>query len=208
MNSSHPTDAASDSGPTSSSAGTVAIVLADDFEDSEFTEPRDALTDAGYRVEIIGIEPGSVTGKNGTEVTIDLPVSSADPARYSGLLIPGGFSPDRLRTDDEIVALVNDLVTRPAPTGAICHAPSLLIEAGTVEGRRLTSFQSIRTDLVNAGAEVVDEEVVIDDKLITSRHPGDLPAFIDALLGALRSEAALTRGLSNEPAVTEQPSSS
>lgn len=208
MTSSQPTDSSADHSPgpesTRPSAGTVAVVLADTFEDSEFTEPRDALLDAGYGIEVIGVEPGSVTGKNGTEVTIDRTVSSVDPDDYVGLLIPGGFSPDRLRTDDGIVRLVADLAERPLPTAAICHAPSLLIEADVVKGRRLTSYRSIRTDLVNAGAEVVDAEVVIDGNLITSRHPGDLPAFNDALLGALRADASITRGLVAEPEVTGQ----
>lgn len=197
-----------DTDPTDPTGGTLAVVLADDFEDVEFTEPRDALLAAGYGVEVIGSGPGTVTGKKGTEVAIDRTVSTVDPNGYVGLLIPGGFSPDRLRTDDAIVELVVDLFGRPIPTAAICHAPSLLIEAGVVEGRRLTSYQSIRTDLVNAGADVVDAEVVIDDNLITSRNPGDLPAFVDALLSALRSAAGATRGLSAEPDVMERASES
>lgn len=204
MTNSDTADTSRDTEASAPPGGVVAVVLANDFEDVEFTEPRDALLDAGFGVEVIGSESGTVTGKKGTEVTIDRTVSGVDPDAYVGLLIPGGFSPDRLRTDEAIVSFVADLFDRPIPTAAICHAPSLLIEAAVVEGRRLTSYQSIRTDLANAGADVVDAEVVIDDNLITSRNPGDLPAFIDALLDALRTNASLTRGLAAEPKVIEQ----
>lgn len=206
MTSSPNTEASAGTDSNASSQGTIAVVLADDFEDVEFTEPRDALLEAGYQVEVIGSDSGTVTGKRGTEVTINRPVSTVDPDSYVGLLIPGGFSPDRLRTDDAVVELVADLVRRPVPTAAICHAPSLLIEAAVVEGRQLTGYRSIRTDLVNAGADVVDAEVVIDDALITSRHPGDLPAFIDALLGALRADTNPSHGLADRAGVTEQAS--
>lgn len=196
-------DRSADTDQAPSAAGTIAVVLANDFEDSEFTEPRDALLDAGYTVEVIGSETGTVTGKNGTEVTIDRTGSDVDADDYAGLLIPGGFSPDHLRTDQQIVALVTELVNRPVPTGAICHAPSLLIEAGVVDGRKMTGYQSIRTDLVNAGADVSDSEVVVDENLISSRHPGDIPAFNDALLSALRSNVSMTRGLGADPENTE-----
>ena len=203
MSTDHSTSGPTDTDNAPSTKRTVAVVLANDFEDSEFTEPRDAIVDAGFAVEIIGSESGTVTGKNGTDVDIDRTAEDANPDDYIALLVPGGFSPDHLRTDDKIVALVAELVNRPAPTAAICHAPSLLIEAAVVDGRQMTSYQSIRTDLTNAGAEVSDAEVVVDDHLITSRHPGDLPAFIDAFLGALRSETSQSRGLAGQPGVAK-----
>ena len=163
----------------------IAVVLADDFEDVEFTTPKAALIEAGHEVVVIGSDEGVVTGKQGTDVHVDLVVADATPADYDALLIPGGFSPDHLRTDDEIVAFVSAMVAADVPIAAVCHAPSLLIEAGVVDGRTMTSWPSIRTDLANAGATVVDEEVVIDEPFITSRNPDDLTAFSSALVRAL-----------------------
>lgn len=163
----------------------IACVLADDFEDSEFCEPRDGLLERGHDLVIIGSRSGEVTGKHGTTVEIDAVASDVSADQFDGLLIPGGFSPDRLRTDDSVVDLVAKLMARDLPVAAVCHAPSLLIEAGVVDGRTMTSWPSIRTDLRNAGATVVDEELVRDGNLITSRKPDDLPAFVEALLGAL-----------------------
>lgn len=163
----------------------IAVVLADDFEDVEFVTPKAALTEAGHEVVVIGSEQGVVTGKQGTEVHIDLVVADATPSDYDALLIPGGFSPDHLRTDAGIVSFVSTMVEAAVPIAAICHAPSLLIEAGVVDGRTMTSFPSIRTDLANAGATVVDDDVVIDEPFITSRNPDDLAAFSSALVKAL-----------------------
>lgn len=164
---------------------TIAVVLADDFEDVEFTEPRDALTDAGHEVVVVGSEPGTVTGKEGTEVEVTTSAADVTAGDYAGLLVPGGFSPDHLRTDDDVVSFVQEMVGIGVPIAAICHAPSLLIEAGVVDGTTMTSFPSIRTDLRNAGAEVVDEELVVDGQFITSRDPDDLPAFCRAFVDAL-----------------------
>lgn len=163
----------------------IACVLADDFEDSEFCEPRDALLERGHDLTIIGSSTGEVTGKNGTTVEIDALASDVSAEEFDGLLIPGGFSPDRLRTDESIVGLVAKMMSRDVPVAAVCHAPSLLIEAGVVDGRTMTSWPSIRTDLRNAGATVVDQELVRDGNLITSRKPDDLPVFSEALLEAL-----------------------
>lgn len=163
----------------------IAVVLADDFEDVEFTTPKAALIEAGHEVVVIGTDQGVVTGKQGTDVHIDLAVADATPGDYDALLIPGGFSPDHLRTDDAVVAFTRSMFERGVPVAAICHAPSLLIEADVVRGRTVTAFPSIRTDLRNAGAHVVDEEVCVDANLITSRDPDDLPAFNRAILDAL-----------------------
>lgn len=165
----------------------IAFVLADDFEDSEFGTPKAALIEAGHEVDVIGTEAGVVTGKNGTEVSITTVVTDADPADYVALVIPGGFSPDHLRTDDDIVEFVKRMAARDVPVAAVCHAPSLLIEAELVNGRTMTSWPSIRTDLRNAGADVVDREVVVDGRFISSRNPDDLPAFSAAIIEQLRS---------------------
>lgn len=165
----------------------IAFVLADDFEDSEFSTPKATLTDAGHEVDVIGTEVGIVTGKHGTQVPVTTEVTDADPSDYAALVIPGGFSPDRLRTDDDIVSFVRAMAGRDVPVAAVCHAPSLLIEAGLVEGRTMTSWPSIRTDLGNAGADVVDRDVVIDGRFISSRNPDDLPAFTAAILEQLDS---------------------
>ncbi len=159
----------------------IAVVLADDFEDVEFSTPKAVLLEAGHQVEVIGVEPGVVIGKHGTEVSVDLAAADADPNDYAALLIPGGFSPDHLRTNDAIVEFVASIARSQRPIAAVCHAPSLLIEAGVVEGRTMTSWPSIRTDLANAGANVVDQEVVVDGQFITSRKPDDLVAFSSTL---------------------------
>lgn len=165
----------------------IAFVLADDFEDSEFGTPKAALVEAGHEVDVIGTDTGVVTGKHGTEVSITTVVTDAEPADYAALVIPGGFSPDHLRTNDDIVTFVRRLAERDVPVAAVCHAPSLLIEAGLVTGRTMTSWPSIRTDLVNAGATVVDDEVVVDGHFISSRRPDDLPAFSAAIIEQLGS---------------------
>lgn len=165
----------------------IAFVLADDFEDSEFGTPKATLTDAGHEVDVIGVDTGVVTGKHGTEVPVTTLAADADPDDYSALVIPGGFSPDHLRTDDDVVEFVRRMAARDVPVAAVCHGPSLLIEAGLVDGRTMTSWPSIRTDLSNAGATVVDEEVVVDGRFISSRNPDDLPAFSTAILDQLRS---------------------
>jgi protease I len=165
----------------------VAFVLADDFEDSEFKVPYDRLREAGHEVTVIGTEQGkTVKGKKGKEsFTLDAAVGDVSADDFDALVIPGGFSPDKLRMDDGIVAFTTKVFRSDKPVAAICHAPSLLIENDLVDGRTLTSWPSIRTDLVNAGVEWVDQEVVEDGNLITSRKPDDIPAFCDALLERL-----------------------
>ena len=165
----------------------VAFVLADGFEDSEFQVPYDRLRAAGHEPVVIGTERGTeVKGKKGRAAfTPDLTPAEADPADYRALVIPGGWSPDRLRMDDGMVKFVRAFFDGDKPVAAICHAGSLLVEADAVRGRTVTSWPSVRTDLVNAGAEWVDREVVEDGNLITSRKPDDLDAFVDALLRRL-----------------------
>lgn len=165
----------------------VAFVLADDFEDSEFKVPYDRITSAGHDVTVVGKEAGAtVEGKRGDQrSTIEAAAGEVDASAFDALVIPGGYSPDKLRTDPDVVDFVRKFGAADKPVAAICHAGSLLIEAGMVDGRQVTSWPSIRTDLENAGARWVDEAVVEDDCLVTSRKPDDLDAFCEAILGRL-----------------------
>lgn len=165
----------------------VAIVLGNDFEDSEFDTPRTTLLENSHTVEVLGSRAGEiVTGKHGTEYTVDRAARDADPSDYDALVVPGGYSPDHLRTDPETVRFVSAMNERDVPVAAICHGGSLLIEADAVRDRAVTSWPSIRTDLENAGGQWIDDELVVDGHLITSRSPDDLPVFMTALLASLR----------------------
>lgn len=160
----------------------VAILVADGFEEVELTEPRKALLDAGADVEIVSPEEGRVKGWAetdwGEEIAVDRSVSSAKAGDYDALVLPGGvMNPDNLRTNEDAVRFTRAFFEAGKPVAAICHAPWLLVEAGVVEGREVTSYASIRKDLENAGARWVDREVVVDAGLVTSRNPDDLPAF-------------------------------
>jgi protease I len=165
----------------------VAILLADDFEDSEFTVPYERLRQAGHDARIFGDETGRrLTGKRGqAQVAVEAPTARFDPAEWDALVIPGGYSPDRLRLDEHAVKGVHGMVADGKPVAAICHAGSLLVEADVVDGRTVTSWPSVRKDLENAGAKWVDREVVEDDNLVTSRKPDDLDAFCEAVLRRL-----------------------
>lgn len=160
----------------------VAMLAAKGFEQIELTEPRKALRDAGARVDLVSPQEASVRAWNhtdwGEEFEVDVPLQRADPADYDALVLPGGvMNPDHLRTDERAVRFAAAFFEAGKPVAAICHAPWLLAEAGVVRGRKLTSYPSLRTDLENAGAEWVDREVVVDEGLVTSRRPDDLPAF-------------------------------
>lgn len=165
----------------------VAFVLGDDFEDSEFKVPYDRLREAGHEVTVIGKEAGQeVKGKRGKETfTIERSASEVDPGEFDAVVVPGGYAPDKLRTDEAVVAFVREGFQARKPVAAICHAGSLLIEADVVDGMTLTSWPSIRTDLENAGATWEDREVVEHDNLITSRNPDDLDVFCDTILKRL-----------------------
>ena len=162
----------------------VACVLASDFEDSEFKVPYDRLREAGHNVTIVGKKAGEqLTGKQGKEeAKVDETPDQVRAEDFDLLLIPGGYSPDKLRTDRAVVAFVRAFGDQGKPIAAICHAPSLLIEADLVRGKTLTSWPSVATDVRNAGGNWVDREVVVDGNLVTSRKPDDLPAFCEAML--------------------------
>ena len=170
---------------------TIAILATDGVEQVELVQPREAVQDAGADTELLSLQRGQIQAMNNDlepadSFRVERPVAGASVDDYDGLLLPGGTcNPDRLRMDDDAVAFVRDFVNSGKPVAAICHGPWTLLEADVLRGRRLTSFPSLRTDLRNAGAEVVDEEVVIDDNIITSRNPDDLPAFCEALVREL-----------------------
>ncbi len=158
----------------------IAAILGEMFEDSEYTKPVDAYRQKGHEVVNVGIKAGeTVTGKTeGTQVKIDKSVGEVQIEDFDALLIPGGYSPDQLRVEETAVQFVADFVRSGKPVFAICHAGQLLITAKVLQGRKFTGYTSIIQDIKNAGAEFVDREVVVDGNLVSSRHPGDIPAFI------------------------------
>ncbi len=168
----------------------IAMLLDEMFEDAEFRVPYDRLRQAGHEVVIVGKEAGrQVTGKQGKEkVTIERAVAELSPDDVDAVVIPGGYSPDHLRTDIKMVGLTRETYLRGKPLAAVCHAPWMLVEADVADGHTVTSWPSIKTDLINAGARWVDREVVEDGNLITSRNPGDLQAFSDAILRQLEGK--------------------
>jgi protease I len=160
----------------------VAILVADGFEQVELTEPRQALSEAGAKSDLISPGEGRVRGWTdgdwGDDFEVEVPLSSAKAEDYDALLLPGGrINPDHLRTERQAVEFVRHFFEQGKPVAAICHAPWMLVEADVVRGRHVTSYPSIRTDLENAGALWEDSEVVVDAGLVTSRKPDDLPAF-------------------------------
>ena len=160
----------------------VAILATDGFERSELEAPRRALREAGAEAVVVSLKSGRIRCWDGEAlgkaVDVDLTVAEADPGTFDGLVLPGGvINPDTLRMNPEAVAFVRTFFASGKPVGAICHGPWMLVEADVVEGRKVTSYPSIRRDLINAGANWVDEPVVTDRGLVTSRKPDDLPDF-------------------------------
>jgi protease I len=166
----------------------VAVLAADGVERVELEQPREALTAAGARVDLVSIHDGEISSRNhdledAGEFRVDRTVDSVSADDYDALVLPGGtVNPDKLRMEPAAVSFVGTFMQSQKPVAAICHGPWTLVEAGAVAGRRLTSYPSIRTDLRNAGAEVVDESVVTDGNLTTSRSPDDLPAFCERIV--------------------------
>lgn len=174
----------------------VLILAADGFEESELFDPRQALLDAGATVTLASIKKDAIQGvvndmDKGRTITPDLLLDDVDTEEFDALLLPGGVgNPDKMRMEERAVEIVAEFMDDDKIVAAICHAPWLLVEADVVDGRQVTSWPSVRTDLENAGADVVDQEVVIDENLITSRKPDDIPAFSKALIEALERELA------------------
>ena len=174
----------------------IAILATDGVEQVELEQPRDAVRDAGAQVDLLSLDDGEIQAMNNDlepadTFSVDRKVGDVSVDDYDGLLLPGGTcNPDRLRMDEGAVSFVRDFVASGKPVAAICHGPWTLLEADIVRGRRITSFPSLRTDLRNAGAEAVDEEVVQDGNIITSRNPDDLPAFCAAVVRELSAVRA------------------
>lgn len=167
----------------------VACVLANGFEDSEFRKPYDALREAGHEVVIIGLETGQkLDGYKGVEkgVTVEKSFAEVSPDGFDALLIPGGQSPDRLRAHQPPVDFVRAFFEAGKPVAAICHGPQIFLTADTFRDHRMTAWKTIQLDLKLAGADVVDEEVVVDRNLVTSRQPSDIPAFVRGTLQLLQ----------------------
>jgi len=169
----------------------VMILATDGFEQSELEQPKANLEKAGFDTVVVSPKDDQIKGWDKTDwgrsVAVDLTLSEAEAADFDALLLPGGqINPDKLRMEEKAVKIVRDFCESGKPVAAICHGPWLLAEADTIRGKTVTSWPSIRTDLKNAGANVVDQEVAVDGNLITSRKPDDIPAFSNALIEALQ----------------------
>jgi protease I len=165
----------------------IAVLATDGFEYVELAKPVQALRDAGARTTVVSLKHGNIQGYNHQDkadtVAVEADLSSVDAGQFDGLLLPGGVAnPDALRMDPKAVAFVKQFIQADKPIAAICHGPWTLIEAGGVKGKKMTSWPSLKTDLANAGADWVDQEVVVDGRLVTSRNPDDIPAFNRTLM--------------------------
>ncbi|MGK2910000.1 MAG: type 1 glutamine amidotransferase domain-containing protein [Sphingobium sp.] len=174
----------------------VLILATDGFEQSELFEPRTQLLEAGAKVSLASPKHDPIQGMNhdekGDTIQPDLTLDDVDPSDYDVLLLPGGVAnPDSLRMEEKAIDIIESFMDDGKIVAAICHAPWLLAEADVIDGRTVTSWPSVRTDLFNAGANVVDQEVVVDGNLITSRKPGDIPAFVDAIKTAVTQGVAV-----------------
>jgi protease I len=165
----------------------IAVLIGDQFEDVEYSEPADKFRESGHQLVHVGIEKGTdVSGKKkGTRVHIDESVADTSPADFDALFIPGGHSPDNLRAHDEAVSFAGSFMDSGKPVFTICHAPQLLITAQKLKNRKITGWKSIIQDIKNSGAEFVDKEVVVDGNLVSSRRPSDIPAFVRTALDKL-----------------------
>ena len=170
----------------------IATVLGPKFEDSEFKEPFDALRNSGHEVTVVGLEAGAqILGDKGkVTATVDRAFKDVKPEDFDALLIPGGGSPDKLRATDDAVRFVKAFMQAGKPVFAICHGPQLLLTADEYKGHRMTAWKTVQGDLKKAGADVVDQEVVVDRNLVTSRQPSDIPAFIRESLNVLAQAPA------------------
>ncbi len=165
----------------------IAVIIADMFEDVEYSEPVSAFKKAGHEITHIGLKAGStVKGKKKeTKVKIDKDVRDVDVDMFDALMIPGGYSPDQLRADEDAVQFTKKFVESGKPVFVICHGPQLLVTADVLKGRKITGWKSVKQDIINAGAEFIDNKVVEDGNFISSRSPADLPDFIAASLKRL-----------------------
>ena len=170
----------------------IACLLADGFEDSEYADPAAAFKEAGHQVVVTGTKAGEqLKGKKGdVTATTEKSIADVKADQFDALFIPGGYSPDHIRGDRRVVDFTREFVNSDKPVFAICHGPQLLITAGVVKGRQMTAWKTIQDDLRQVGASVTDEPVVVDGRLVTSRQPDDIPAFIRESLGLLQGAGA------------------
>lgn len=169
----------------------VVILATNGFEESELKSPKEAMEKEGFQVDIVSLEPGKIKAWSGGdwsgEYNVDKTLDDVSEKDYNALMLPGGvINPDKLRREEKVLSFVKDFFKSKKPVAAICHAPWVLISAGVVEGRKMTSFSSIKDDVVNAGANWVDQEVVVDQGFVTSRNPDDLPAFNSKLIEEIK----------------------
>jgi protease I len=160
----------------------ILIFCAEDFEDLELHYPRLMLTSEGAEITLAGLNDETVKGKHGLSATPDKTVDQCKADQFDAIVIPGGYGPDHLRTNKDVLNIVRDAASAGKPVAAICHAPWVLASAGLCKGKRMTSWPSVKDDLVNAGAQWVDEACVVDGSIITSRKPDDLPAFCEQIV--------------------------
>ncbi len=188
----------------------VAILATDGFEQSELLEPRRALEEAGASTEVVSPKPDAINGWNhsdwGQTVVVDQALAEADAKDYDALLLPGGvMNPDKLRMEPEAVDFVKAFFAAGKPVAAICHGPWMVLEAGAVRGHRVTSWPSLHTDITNAGGEWVDREVVVDQNLVTSRKPDDIPAFNREMIRLFAQAQARQGNRAQGSAVRQRP---
>ncbi|HSD19331.1 MAG TPA: type 1 glutamine amidotransferase domain-containing protein [Anaeromyxobacter sp.] len=185
----------------------IAFIVDDMFEDSELRVPYDRLREAGHEVILVGLQQGKrIEGKQKKEkLTIERAAKDVRADDFDALVVPGGYSPDHLRMSLDMVRLTRDMFVAGKPVAAVCHGPWMLVEADAIDGRTVTSWPSLKTDLINAGARWVDREVVEDGNLITSRNPGDLSAFSAAILRQLARAAEARRPSTGGEAPGETP---
>lgn len=169
----------------------IAILATNGFEESELKSPKEAMEKEGFTVEIISEDEGKIKawadGNWSKEYTVDKTIENANASDYNALVVPGGvINPDKLRRNENALKFVKHFFEQKKPVAAICHGPQVLISAGVVKGRKMTSFSSIKDDLINAGANWVDQEVVVDEGFVTSRNPDDLPAFNSKLIEEIK----------------------
>ena len=181
--------------PNSLQGKTIAILATDGFEQSELMKPKQALEDAGAKTQVVSPTEKKIKGWDhkdwGKEVTVDVALKSADPAQYDALLLPGGvMNPDQLRMNPDAVRFVKHFFEQAKPVAAICHGPWMLVEAGAVRGRTVTSWPSLKTDIRNAGGSWADEEVIVSNGVVTSRKPDDIPTFNREMIALFSKGAA------------------
>lgn len=164
------------------------IISADNFEDTELLYPFYRLIEEGFQADIASFEKGKIKGKHGYTVPVNLSIEEVNPENYALLVLPGGKAPEALRKNPRVLEVVKAFYSAGKPIGAICHGPQILISAGLLSGKKATSYKSVAKELIEAGAQYEDKEVVMDGNLITSRMPSDLPYFMKALLDLLKKQ--------------------